>query len=111
MPSVPILGWVMPAASRWSRLKATGALIRPSATASLTARARAERSPYPSQQDRAGRPWAGMWRRARSIHRAISGRSGNIVAARSSATARSLSSPERIIHRKGPMPRLNSGRR
>src|SRR3569623_1216966 len=53
MFSVMMLGWAMAPASRWSRLKAIGAVNSPLRTSSLPASASWVRSPWPSQAMRA----------------------------------------------------------
>ena len=55
--SVSRYGEATDPASRWSRPITIGALSSPEATISLNFRPARWRSPYPSQQMRAGRPW------------------------------------------------------
>ena len=57
MASVSRYGEATEPESRWSRPITIGALTSPEATISLKRSPARWRSPYPSQQMRAGRPW------------------------------------------------------
>ena len=68
------------------------------------------RSPYPSQQMRAGSPWNCTRSPAMVIHfrsRSLSGNSSRIAR---SVAAMSAGSPESAAQRNGPLPSQNSGR-
>ena len=77
MDSVSRLGLATEPQSRWSRPITMGALSSPFFTISLKARAALWRSPRPSQQMRAGRPWKLMRSRAMSSQRWVCLLSGN----------------------------------
>ena len=96
--------------SRWSRPITSGALTRPLRTRSLKARPARSRSPYPSQQMRAGRPWNATFWRAIVIQRCSPSFSGNSDSTASSVAAMSAGSPDSAAHRNGPLPSQNSGR-
>ena len=96
--------------SRWSRPITTGAFSSPEATISLNFRPARWRSPYPSQQIRAGRPWNCTRSPAMVIHfrsRSLSGNSSRIAR---SVAAMSAGSPDSAAQRNGPLPSQNSGR-
>jgi hypothetical protein len=87
-----------------------GAFTSPRRTSSLNASPARCRSPYPSQQMRAGNPWNATRSPAMRIHRARPLFSGN-----SSSTARSVrrmssASPDSATQRNGPAPSQNRGR-
>ncbi len=67
------------------------------------------RSPYPSQQIRAGRPWKATFSRAARNQRASSSSSGNSSSTARSVAAMSAGSPESATQRNGPLPSQNSG--
>ena len=79
MPSVSRLGEATEPASRWSRPITIGALTAPVRTSSLKARPIFARSPYPSQQIRAGNPCDFTCSRAMWIQRARALSSGNVL--------------------------------
>jgi hypothetical protein len=87
-----------------------GAEMSPRATRSLKSAPALSRSPYPSQQIRAGSPWKAIFSRAPRIHfwrRSLSGKSFMTAW---SVTSMSLGSPESAAHRNGPLPSQKSGR-
>ncbi|CAM5646908.1 hypothetical protein SHIRM173S_03783 [Streptomyces hirsutus] len=93
----------------------TGAESSPEATMSLNRSPALSRSPYPSQQMRAGRPWKRTRSPARRIQRARDAFCGDSASGKRSRTARSVfamsaGSPDRAAQRKGPLPSQNSGR-
>ena len=63
--SVSRLGLATEPESRWSRPITIGAFSSPAATISLKASPRRCRSPSPTQQMRAGKPW--NWMRSRAM--------------------------------------------
>ena len=96
-------------ASRWSRPITIGALSSPLATISLNRSPARWRSPYPSQQIRAGSPWNLTFSRARRIQRRCSpGRQ----TARGSPRRSGGCPPDRPTARPsgmGPCPRRTAG--
>ncbi|MCY1532516.1 hypothetical protein D9M68_677970 [compost metagenome] len=111
MFSVMMLGWAIAPASRWSRVKATGALSVPSRTMRLTSSASSVRSPWPSQAMRAGSPSNGTSSRASRIQLDTMKLSGKRRSRKSSILRMSSGSFDSAIQRNGPMARANSGRR
>ncbi len=87
-----------------------GARTPPEATRELNARPARSRSPWPSQQMRAGRPWNAMRSPAARIQRASGSFPGNSRSTASSVAAMSRGSPDSATHRNGPLPSQNSGR-
>ena len=87
-----------------------GAVTAPVRTRSLKTRPILARSPYPSQQMRAGSPCDVTRSRASVIQRARAWSSGNVRSTASSVAARSAGSPDRTAHRNGPLPSQKSGR-
>jgi hypothetical protein len=81
----------------------------PSATSSLKRRPALCRSPAPSQQMRAGRPWKWTFWLASEIQRPRRSSSGNSSRIASSVAAISDSWPESAAYRKGPLPSQKSG--
>src|SRR5450830_1670201 len=77
MASVSRLGLATEPVSRWSRPITIGAFSSPDLTISLNARPAMWRSPRPSQQMRAGRPWKAMRSRAMSSQRCTCACCGN----------------------------------
>ena len=77
MLSVSRFGLATEPVSRWSRPITIGAFSSPFFTISLNARPALWRSPRPSQQMRAGRPWNAMRSRAMSSQRCMCLFSGN----------------------------------
>ena len=108
--SVSRLGDATEPESRWSRPMTIGALTSPVRTSSLNASPAFARSPYPSQQIRAGRPWNGTRDSAISIHRCSPASSGNSSSTARSVRRMSAGSPESAAHRNGPRPSQNWGR-
>ncbi len=96
--------------SRWSRPMTTGALSSPEATISLKRRPARWRSPYPSQQIRAGSPWNSTRSAAMVIHLRSFSSSGKSSRMARSVAAMSAGSPESAAHRNGPLPSQKSGR-
>ena len=96
--------------SRWSRPMTIGALSSPLATKSLSATPNRARSPCPSQQMRAGRPWKWIRSRANVIQRLRCSSCGNISSTSASVRAMSAGSPESAAQRNGPFPSQKSGR-
>ena len=96
--------------SRWSRPITTGADSAPDATISLNRTPALSRSPYPSQQIRAGRPWNSTFSDAARIHRCRCSLSGNSDSTALSVAWMSAGSPDSAAHRNGPFPSANSGR-
>ena len=88
-----------------------GAFTSPRRTRSLNSTPARSRSPSPSQQMRAGRPWNRTRAGASSSHRCNNGSSGKAAATAASVTAMSAGSPDNATHRNGPLPSQNSGRR
>ena len=87
-----------------------GAATSPRATMSLNFSPATSRSPWPSQQIRAGRPWKAILSRAPRIHfcrRSLSGKRSMTAA---SVAWMSCGSPESATQRNGPLPSQNSGR-
>ena len=110
IPSVSRLGDATEPVSRWSRPMTIGARTLPCFTSQLNRSPISARSPYSSQQIRAGRPW--NWTRscACRIQRARLSFSGNVSSTARSVTAMSAGSPDSAAQRNGPAPRQNSGR-
>ena len=108
--SVSRLGDATEPVSRWSRPMTMGAFTLPFFTSQLNRWPISARSPYSSQQIRAGRPWKCTFSRAFSIQRARSAFSGKVSSTASSVTAMSRGSPESAAQRNGPAPRQKSGR-
>src|SRR3989441_1280583 len=96
--------------SRWSRPMTTGAPISPRFTRSFKAHPKRARSPWPSQQMRAGRPWNATRCCASVIQRRNGSLSGNSSSTRRSVRCSSRGSPDNATQRKGPFPSQNSGR-
>ena len=76
----------------------------PSCTSQLNRWPISARSPYSSQQIRAGSPWKWIFSRACRIQRASDSLSGNVSSTAWSVTAMSAGSPERAAQRNGPAP-------
>ena len=87
-----------------------GACTAPVRTRSLNARPALSRSPWPSQQIRAGSPWNAMRSWAPRIHLCSLSLSGKRSSTARSVAAMSLGSPESAAQRNGPLPSQNSGR-
>jgi len=77
---------------------------------SLKRRPASARSPYPSQQIRAGSPWKATRSPASRIQRASGSSSGKRSSTARSVAAMSAGSPDSATHRKGPLPSQNNGR-
>lgn len=110
IPSVSRYGLATLPVSRWSRPITTGAESSPEATMSLNRTPALSRSPWPSQQIRAGRPWKATRSPASLIQRASDSFSGNRSRMARSVAAMSAGSPESAAHRNGPLPSQNNGR-
>ena len=78
MASVSRLGEATDPVSRWSRPMTIGAFTLPCFTSQLKRRPSSARSPYSSQQIRAGRPWKWTFSRAWAIHRVSGSFPGNV---------------------------------
>jgi hypothetical protein len=87
-----------------------GAESSPLATISLKRRPARCRSPAPSQQMRAGRPWKCTRSCAMRIQRSRRRFSGNSSRIASSVRRMSSGSPESAAQRNGPFPSQKSGR-
>ena len=87
-----------------------GALSSPEATISLNRAPALSRSPYPSQQMRAGSPWNATRSCAALIHLCSRSLSGNRSSTARSVAWMSFGSPDSAAHRNGPLPCVNSGR-
>src|SRR5216684_6590109 len=96
--------------SRWSRPMTIGAFTAPLRTSSLKRRPARARSPYPSQQMRAGSPWNLTFSCAALIQRTRAASSENSSTIARSVTAMSSGSPDSATHRNGPLPSQNRGR-
>src|ERR1700689_4708581 len=96
--------------SRWSRPITIGAFSSPEATIRLKRSPSRARSPYPSQQIRAGSPWNAIRSPAAAIHRANGSSSGNSSSTARSVAAMSAGSPDSATQRNGPRPSQNNGR-
>ena len=110
MASVSRYGEATLPLSRWSRPITIGADSSPDATISLKRSPALARSPYPSQQMRAGSPWNATRSSAISSHRCRRVSSGNSSDTARSVFAMSSGSPESAAHRNGPLPSQNNGR-
>ena len=110
MASVSRLGEATDPVSRWSRPMTIGACTLPFCTSQLNRSPISARSPYSSQQIRAGSPWKWIFSRACRIQRPSDSLSGNVSSTARSVTAMSAASPESAAQRKGPAPRQKSGR-
>ena len=110
MASVSRYGEATDPQSRWSRPITIGAVMRPEATMSLNRAPMRARSPRPSQQMRAGRPWNATRSDAMRIQRASGSLSGNSSSTARSVAPMSAGSPDRATHRNGPLPSQKSGR-
>src|SRR5947209_20309894 len=107
--SVSRYGEATEPASRWSRPITIGADSAPDATMSLNRTPARSRSPYPSQQILAGRPWNATFSDAARIHRPRWSLSGNSDSTASSVAWMSAGSPDSAAQRNGPFPSANSG--
>jgi len=87
-----------------------GAFSSPVRTISLKASPARWRSPSPSQQMRAGRPWKAMRWPAMSSQRCRCASSGNSSFSFASVLRMSCGSPDSATQRKGPLPWQNNGR-
>src|ERR1700689_4372925 len=96
--------------SRWSRPIPIGAFSSPGAPTRWRRGPSRARSPYPSQQIRAGSPWNAIRSPAAAIHRANGSSSGNSSSTARSVAAMSAGSPDSATQRNGPRPSQNNGR-
>ena len=110
MASVSRFGLATEPESRWSRPITTGASSSPLATISLNANPALARSPRPSQQIRAGRPWKWIRSLAMSSQRCRCRSSGNSSFTLASVFQMSSGLPDSAAQRNGPLPRQNCGR-
>ena len=110
MASVSRFGLATLPQSRWSRPITMGAFTSPFATISLKRSPALARSPRPSQQMRAGKPWKATRSCAMRIQRASDLSCGNNFNTASSVARMSAGSPESATQRNGPRPVQNCGR-
>ena len=110
MPSVSRLGEATDPVSRWSRPITRGAATLPCRTSQLNRSPISARSPYSSQQIRAGSPWKRTRSLACRIQRASDSLAGKVSSTARSVVAMSAGSPESAAQRNGPAPLQKRGR-